>query len=87
MSFISDLNLSISNYTKSVADTEALTVVNRRDLVLKYTLALMYYDVLKLYLTDTGIIGDTNIVTAQEIQTVIDKLNNIMGTYLFTDFN
>lgn len=85
--FLIQLRRSISEFTETTSNTEKETVTDRRDQVLKFELAIMYYNIIEYYFRDTGVVGDENIMTQEEIQIVIDKLNNIMDTYLYTDFS
>jgi len=85
--FLTQLRRSISEFTEAISNEEKETVCNRRDLILKFELAIIYYSIIEFYFRDTKISTDENIMTQEEIQIVIDKLNNIIGTYLFTDFS
>jgi hypothetical protein len=87
LDFLLELDREISVFTESISNTESITVNDRRDDILKYELALMYYSVITFYFRETGISSDQNIMEQEEIQVVIDKLNNIMGTYLYTDYS
>ena len=85
--FLTQLNRAISEFTELISNTEKETVTDRRDQILKFELSIMYYEIIEFYFRDTDIPGDENIMTQEEIQVVIDKLNNIMDTYLYTDFS
>ena len=85
--FLANLRREISVFTEKITDQEDNSIYDRRDDILKFELALMYYAVIEYYFRDPGITGDDNIMEQAEIQIVIDKLNNIMSTYLYTDFS
>lgn len=83
--FIINLRREVSLFSERIADLEGKTVEERREEILKFELAIMYYDLIEYYFRGTGIPGDQNIMEPEELQTVIDKLNNIMDTYLYLD--
>ena len=85
--FLTQLRRAISEFTELISNTEKETVTDRRDQILKFELSIMYYEIIEFYFRDTDISGDENIMTQEEIQIVIDKLNNIMNSYLYTDFS
>lgn len=85
--FLIQLRRTISEFTETISDSEKETLSNRRGSILKFELAIMYYKLIEYYFRDTNITEDGNIMTQEEVQIVIDKLNNIMGSYLYTDFS
>ncbi len=87
LDFLTQLRIDINNFTKDVVTQENKTTTDRRFYILKYELAMMYYTIIEFYFRDINIPDDDNIMTQEELQTVIDKLNNIMGTDLYTDFS
>ena len=84
--FLTQLRRTVSEFTELTSNTEKETITDRRDEILKFELAIMYYKIIEFYFRDINITTDENIMTQVEIQVVIDKLNNIMDTYLYTDF-
>lgn len=81
--FLLNLNRAVSEYTEYVTTTETKTFNDRRLLMIKMVNVSLLYDTLIFYFRDTGITSDQNIMTTDEIQIVINKLNNILGTYLY----
>jgi hypothetical protein len=87
VNFLLQLRREISLYTSSIKDIEnTITDDNRYLKILKFETALSLYKVIEYYFTNTSISGDENCMTQDEINVVISKLNNIMDTYLYTDF-
>lgn len=80
--FLLNLNRAVSEYTEYVTTTESITVNERRLLMLKMINVSLLYDIIVFYFRETGISIDENIMTEEEIQIIISKLNNIMDTYL-----
>lgn len=83
--FLLNLRRAVSIYTSIITDQENLTVTNRRLNIIKLNMVISYYEILESYF-NTVITGDDNFFTEEEIQTIIDKINNIMETYLYVDF-
>jgi hypothetical protein len=83
--FLLKLRREISLFTERIADLEGITVEERREEILKFELAIMYYEIIEYYFRGTGIPDDQNIMEPEELQIVLDKLNNIMNTYLYID--
>lgn len=83
--FLLNLDRQIGEFIDTVNTTETKTANERRLMMLKVTFAGIYYNIIQFYFRDTGISTDQNVMTTSEIQVVIDKLNNIMNTYLSVD--
>ena len=81
--FLLNLNRAVSEYTEYVTTTESKTSSERRLLMLKMINVSLLYNILTFYFRENGITSDQNIMTTSEIQIVINKLNNILGTYLY----
>jgi len=102
--FITNLRQSIQNYSIDQVVLENKTVSeNRRDRILKVSLASAYYLMIEFYLRhmlneqsltsffdhknhqyiSSTEYTDNNIMTSEEFQEVLDKLNNIMKSYLY----
>lgn len=87
LDFLTQLRRAISEFTDSISNLEESSLDEMRDDILKFELAASYYNLIEYYFRDTNIPGDTNIMSQDELQIVIDKLNNIMDSYLYTDFS
>lgn len=85
--FLIALRREVSVFTENTLEKESLTHDDRRLGIISQDLVGAYYRLLEYYFRGTGISGDTNFFTEDEIREVIDKLNNIMKTYLYTDFS
>lgn len=85
--FLIALRREVSIFTDTTLDKESLTHSDRRLGIISQNLVSAYYRILEYYFRDTGISGDANFFTEAEIGEVINKLNNIMKTYLYTDFS
>lgn len=86
VNFLVALKSAVSSFTEETSDTENITLENRRLRILDQNLVVSYYKLIDYYFRDTDISSDENFFTESEIREVIDKLNNIMKTYLYTDF-
>lgn len=84
--FLSELDHQISLFTGVTLSNESLTLENRRLRIINQNLVYAYYKIIKDYFNVT-ISGDENFFTEDELRQVIDRLNNIMKTYLYTDFS
>lgn len=84
--FLLNLRRAVSLYTNSITSIENITLTERRLNILKLNMVLAYYEILESYF-NTIISGDDNFYTETECQVAIDKLNNILDTYLYVDFN
>jgi hypothetical protein len=87
INFLIALRREVSVFTDTTLDRESLTYDNRRLNIINQILVSSYYRLLEYYFRTTDITGDTNFFTEDEIREVIDRLNNIMKTYLYTDFS
>lgn len=85
--FLIALRREVSIFTENTADNERLSNEERRLACLSQDLVVAYYKLIEFYFRDINIPGDENFFTESEIQVAIDKLNNIMKTYLHTDFS
>jgi hypothetical protein len=83
--FLLNLDREISRYTEYTTTKESKTVNERRLLMLKLINVNLLYKIITFYFNDTGISSDENIMTSDEIQIIINKINNLMGTYLEVD--
>lgn len=84
--FLSELDHQISLFTGSTLTRESKTLENRRLNIINQNLVYAYYKIITDYFNVT-ISGDENFFTEDELRQVIDRLNNIMKTYLYTDFS
>jgi hypothetical protein len=80
--FLLALRRAVSVYTNKISNTETPTQEERRLNILYLNYAIIYYDILEFYYTSTGITGDINILTDEDILIVLDKFNIITEEYL-----
>ena len=81
--FLLELNRAVSVYTSDMMINKSKNIDERRLQSLKLLNISMLYDVIQFYFREDSSITSDNIMTDEEIQLIISKINNLMGTYLY----